>query len=181
MTYLDIVERRRELKIDGYKTLADAGFHGQYVSPYQISSNSPDGPVLVAYNWFDFPSATENREVLKRLGYMPGIRFNKVMDLALGIAKMVRSDLYVTQAFHLLPAERSEKINARDVDTSFDAVTRYELIDRRVIAIGNDSADACRRHGVKCVATMHLSARGPGLTHDFKAGELARALIDLRH
>lgn len=42
------VRRRRALKLPGYVTLAEAGFDGEWVTPYQISSCSPTGPVLVA-------------------------------------------------------------------------------------------------------------------------------------
>ena len=64
MTYLEIIERRRALRIPGYATLSEAGFHGEYVTPYQIFSRSPDGPVLVAFNWFDFDSAVKHQEEL---------------------------------------------------------------------------------------------------------------------
>lgn len=178
MTYQEIVERRRALRIDGYATLANADFDGPYITPYQISSCSPDGPVLVAYNWFDLPSAIRHQEILKRLGYMPGVNFNKVMDIALDIAKMNRADIYMTQAFHLLPAKRSQTIRAKDVDISFDAITRHELVDRRVIALGVAAAGACKRHGVKVAEVCHPSARGAGLTFDAKAAELAKALLE---
>jgi hypothetical protein len=134
--------------------------------------------VLVAYNWFDVPSIGENREILKRLGYMPGMIFNRVVDRALGIAGMNRSDIYLTQAFHLLPNERSGKIHAQDVDASFDAVTRHELSGRRVICLGDDASGACQRHGVKHAAVIHPSARGLGRTIIAKAECVARAMIE---
>jgi hypothetical protein len=176
LAYLEIIERRRALRIGNYATLADADFEGPWVTPYQISSCSFSGPVLVAYHWFDVSSVDRNCEILRRLGYMPGILFNRVLDRALEIAGMGRSGIYVTQAFHLLPSKRSEKISASDVDISFETVTRHELIGRRVICLGKVPAAACRRHGIECVAVRHPSARGSGLTVEAKAQALARAI-----
>jgi hypothetical protein len=176
LTYQQIVERRRALRIGNYATLADVDFDVEWVTPYQISSRSATGPVLIAYNWFDVPSVDANREILKRLGYMPDILFNKVIDNALQIASMNRSDIYVTQAFHLLPTKRSEKISASDVDISFDAVTRHELAGRRVISLGGSADRACCRHGIKHVAVAHPSARGR--TIRAKAQCLAEAIVD---
>ena len=173
-TYRINIARRRALEIPGYLTLADAGFDGEWVTPYQISSCSPTGTALVAYNWFDAPSAVANEAVLKRLGYMPGIPFNAVLDRALRLVKLSRGDLYLTQAFHLLPASRSQSIAQQDIDTSFDAVTRHELEGRRVLALGTAAAAACRRHGVLAREVCHPSARG--LTYDDKAKEIAAAL-----
>ena len=45
--------------------------------------------------------------------------FNKVLELALDLAGLTRADLYLTQAFHLLPHERSESIPQRHIDASF--------------------------------------------------------------
>jgi hypothetical protein len=84
-------------------TLANVGFDGQWVTPYQIISHALDGPVLVAYNWLDASSVEANREVLKEYGYLPTMPFNKVLELALEISGLRREHIYVTQAFHLLP------------------------------------------------------------------------------
>ncbi|WP_158791906.1 hypothetical protein [Granulicella sp. L60] len=176
MTYHQIIDRRRALRIGNYATLADVNFNGPWVTPYQISSRSLTDPVLIAYNWFDVPSVNANREILKRFGYMPDILFNKVIDGALQIASMNRSDIYVTQAFHLLPTKRSGKISASDVDISFDAVTRHELADRRVISLGGDAYRACCRHGIKHIAVAHPSARGR--TIRAKAECLAQAIVN---
>jgi hypothetical protein len=178
LTYQQIVERRRALRIGNYATLADVDFDVEWVTPYQISSRSLTGPVLVAYNWFDVPSVNANREILRRIGYMPDILFNKVIDSALQIVGMNRSDIYVTQAFHLLPTKRSGKISARDVDISFDEVTRHELVDRRVISLGGDADRACHRHGIKHAAVAHPSARGSGRSIFAKAECLAKAIVD---
>lgn len=179
MTYDEIVARRRALRIDGYLTLADVGFDGDWVTPYQKASCSPDGPVLVAYNWLDAPSVETNRVILEECGFLPDIMFNNVLDKALAICGIRRRDLYITQAFHLLPNRRSGSISARDIDKSFEAITRHELVGRRVIALGTDAAAACLRHSVRHTAVRHPSARGPGLTHDAKARELARAISEV--
>jgi hypothetical protein len=110
------------------------GFDGNWVTPYQKASCSPDGPVPVAYNWLDAPSVETHRAVLEEYGFLPGIVFNNVLDEALAICGIDRRGLYITQAFHLLPSTRSGSIAARDIDKSFDAVTRHELVGRRVIA-----------------------------------------------
>ncbi|MDQ6436457.1 hypothetical protein RB623_20600 [Mesorhizobium sp. LHD-90] len=175
MRYLEIVEKRRSFTINGYRTLADVGFDGDWVSPYQISSNSSDGPCLVAYNWLDAPSVIANSGILHKLGYLLGIPFNNVMDLALSYAGLARKDIYVTQAFHLLPMTRSASIGQRHVDQSFDAVTRYETIGRKVIALGDTAAAACRRHGVRALEVCHPSSRTNG-THENKARIIAAVL-----
>lgn len=173
--YAQNVERRRALRIPGYVTLAEAGFDGEYVTPYQIASRSMTGPVLVAKDWFDAPSALENQVLLSKTGYMPGIPFNNVLDLALSHASLKRSNLYVTQAFHLLTPRRSAYIPPRHIDESFDGVTKYELEGRRVIALGDDAYRACRRHGVECVGVIHPSARTG--SYEDRARQIAKALV----
>ena len=69
LSYDDIVERRRALRIPGYATLTDVGLDGDWVTPYQMASRSPSGPVLVAYNWIDAPSVEEHRAVLEANGF----------------------------------------------------------------------------------------------------------------
>jgi hypothetical protein len=64
MNYEEIVERRRALRIEGYKTLSDVGFDGPWVTPYQKASRAANGPVLVAYNWLDARSAVKHRIIL---------------------------------------------------------------------------------------------------------------------
>jgi len=176
-SYLHVIERRRALEIPGYATLADVGFDGDYVSPYQIQSRSDEGPIVIAYNWLDVPSIKLHREILQKLGYLPVITFNKVMDRALDLAGLKRSQIYVTQAFHLLPQTRSQYIPQRDVDRSFDQITRHEIAGRQVIALGDASARACRRFGIRHAAVCHPSARGR--TREEKAREIATALTGL--
>lgn len=175
MIYSEIVACRRALRIDGYKTLGEVGFEGPWVTPYQMSACAPDGPVLVAYHWLDAPSVEQHRDTLKRHGYLPAIAFNQVLDRALKSCGIARRDIYVTQAFHLLPAtERSAGIPARHIDISFDAVTRHELAGRPVIALGDAAAGACRRHGVRHQTVCHPSARG--LSYQAKAVQIADAI-----
>jgi hypothetical protein len=158
--YPDLVELRRSLRIPPYKTMADVGFDGPWVTPYQISSRAPDGPAIVALHWLDEPSIDEHRPVLLKLGYLPHLRFNRVLDIALAKRGLSRSLIYVTQAFHLVPTERSENIPVRLIDRSFEAVTRQELADRKVLALGSAAARACAKHGVPHTAVCHPSRRG---------------------
>ncbi len=174
LNYQEIVARRRSLKIEGYRSLADVGFDMDYVTPYQMASRSATGPVLVAFNWLDAPSVEANRETLERLGYLPNIVFNKVLDIALSKCGLQREDLYVTQAFHLLPATRSQAISAKHVETSFSNVTQHELNGRRVIALGSAAASACRGHDVVHVAVCHPSGRRG--TYEERASEIAAAI-----
>lgn len=174
-TFAANINRRRALKMPGYKTLAECGYDGEYVTPYQIASRSEAGPVMVAYHWFDAPSAMENHALLSRTGFMPGIPFNQVLDLALQFSRRSRADIYMTQAFHLLPERRSQTIRAGDIDVSFDLVTRHELHERGVIALGGPASKVCFRHGIKHTAVCHPSARGR--TYDDKAREIASVLL----
>lgn len=132
------------------------------------------GPVLIAYNWFDAPSALKFAPTLRQFGYMPGIPFNVVLEKALNLVGKTRADVYMTQAFHLLPSGRSDRIPFRDVEASFDQITRHEVRDRKVIALGEQAARACRRFAVECVEVPHPSARIG--TYDFKASLIAAAL-----
>jgi hypothetical protein len=69
LDYQEIIERRRALKIEPFKSLADVGFDRPWVMPYQITSNSPKGPVLVALHWLDESSILDERATLQHLGY----------------------------------------------------------------------------------------------------------------
>ncbi len=176
MTRDDIIARRREFRICGYRTLAEVGFDGDWVTPYQITSASETGPVLVALHWLDARSVEENRKELMEKGYLPEIPFNIVVSRALKLAGLCRRDIYVTQAFHLLPIDnRSQRIQAQHLYESFNAITRYEVEGRTVIALGKDVARACRQAGIEpfeCV--VHPSARHR--TNESKAEELSEAL-----
>lgn len=176
LSYMETVDRRRALRIEGYKTLADVGFDGGWVTPYQITSRDPYGPVLVALHWLDEASIVLHRPQLKQLGYLPQIRFNRVLDLALSQAGSDRSRIYVTQAFHLVPNTRSERIPPSALDRSFDEVTRHELAGRTVVSLGLEASLACRRHGVPHIPACHPSRRG--VSNQRNAAEIAGALIE---
>lgn len=176
MTYEAVVQLRREFKIDGdkYKTLTQVDFDGPWVTPYQISSRSPSGPVLVAYHWLDDASIDKHRSTLKERGFLPEIIFNRVIDEALKIVGKKRSDIYVTQAFHLVPSSRSARIERKDIDESFDKITRHELAGRHVIALGCEVAAVCKRFGIDHQPVAHPSARGRTIKD--KAEGLAAAI-----
>jgi hypothetical protein len=175
--YQEIIDRRRALVIEPYKSLADVGFDGPWVTPYQITSKSAEGPVLVALHWLDGPSILRDRATLQTHGYLPGIRFNAVIDAALELRDLSRSDIYVTQTFHLIPATRSEPIPPAAVRRSFDEVTRFEIQGRRVVALGEIAAGECRRHDIPHVAVCHPSRRG--YSNKQNAAEIADAIGNL--
>ena len=102
--------------------------------------------------------------------------FNKVLTLALEETGLTRKDIYVTQAFHLLPSEKSKYIPRDHIDESFDRITRHEVDGRTVIALGRVAAGACRRARIepKPIECTHPSAWGK--TYEEKAKELAEAL-----
>lgn len=172
--YQEIIDRRRSLVIEPYKSLADVGFDGPWVTPYQITSKSAEGPVLVALHWLDEPSILRDRTALQTCGYLPGIRFNTVIDMALALRGLDRKNIYVTQAFHLIPATRSERISPAAVRRSFDQVTRFEIQGRRVVALGEIAAGECRRHDIPHVAVCHPSRRG--YSNEQNAAEIAEAI-----
>ena len=193
LTREQIIHARRGFRVcgneDQYKTLADVGFdrdddeNKDWVTPYQKISNSLTGPVLVALHWLDVPSVEKHRSVLKEKGYLPGIPFNEVVCRALRLAALTRDGTYVTQAFHLLPAEkRSAKIPRMHIYDSFTNITRHEIEGRAVMALGTEAAWACRKArrlgDLKRFAYFehvpHPSARG--MSYDEKAEKLATAL-----
>ena len=175
LTREEIIDRRRKFRIRGYKTLCDVDFDGDWVTPYQKSSPSETGPVLVALHWLDVPSVEKYRRVLKDKGYLPGIPFNNVLECALKKARMSRADIYVTQVFHLLPAKRSQRILRKHLYESFESITRHEVVGRKAIALGVDAARAFHRAGlVPFTCVPHPSARG--MTVESKAAMLAEAL-----
>jgi len=175
--YQKIIERRRALVIEPFRSLTDVGFDGPWVTPYQISSKSPDGPALVALHWLEEETIEVQRPVLEKFGYLPDIRFNTVIDMALQRQGLKRSDIYVTQTFHLIPQARSERIPLSAIRRSFDEVTRFELRGRKVIALGNIAAGECARHGIEHVAVCHPSRRG--YTNEKNATEIADAIAAL--
>jgi hypothetical protein len=177
LDYQEIINRRRALVIEPYKSLAEVGFDGPWVSPYQITSKSAEGPVLVALHWLDEPSILRERATLQNLGYLPNIRFNSVINAALARQGLSRSDVYVTQTFHLVPRTRSERISQAAIRRSFDEVTRFELQGRRVVALGEIAAGECARHNIEHIAVCHPSRRG--YTNEKNAIQIAEAIAAL--
>lgn len=175
--YDEAIERRRALRLPGYATLADVGFDGPWVTPLQITAGSLSGPVLIALHWLDEASIHTHHEVLLKVGHLPRITFNRVLDRALALVGRSRADVYLTQCFHLIPQARSEAIPAAAIDLSFREVTRHEIAGRPVLALGSASAGACRRADVEHRATLHPSARG--LSFEARAQAIAVALREL--
>ena len=177
MDYQEIIDRRRALVIEPFKSLAEVGFDGPWVTPYQITSKSAEGPVPVALHWLDESSILQERATLQKLGYLPSIRFNAVIDAALARQGLTRPDIYVTQTFHLIPQERSERISQAAIRRSFDEVTRFELQGRKVVALGDVAAGECARHNIEHIAVCHPSRRG--YTNEKNAIEIADAIAAL--
>ncbi len=92
--------------------------------------------VLIGLHWLDEPSILRDRATLQTHGYLADIRFNTVIDTTLALRNLSRSDIYVTQAFDLIPATRSEQISPAAVMRSFDEVTRFEFQGRQAVALG---------------------------------------------
>jgi hypothetical protein len=130
--------------------------------------------VLVSYNYLDAPTARAHLPRLLARGYLAEMPFNRVLDQALALAGLNRSDIYVTHAFHLLANTRSETLPSAAVDASFDAVARHELGGRQVISLGKQAARQCRRHAIPHTPIPHLSARGQSF--QTRAEVLAAAL-----
>jgi hypothetical protein len=128
-------------------------------------------------HWLDEPSILAERAKLQQLGYLPGIRFNHVIDAALARIGLGRSDIYVTQTFHLIPRTRSELIEPSAISRSFDEVTRFELQGRKVIALGAAAGRECARHNINHTAVCHPSRRGH--TNEKNAVEIASAIAAL--
>jgi len=171
--YHNAIERRRAFHLPGYVTLTEAGCDGPWVSPIQISSGNLTGPMLISKDWFDAPSAQTHRLLLLQSGYMPDMPFNVVIDRALDLAGLSRSDIYITPVFKLLPPKRSHAIRSEDARASFEAVTRYELLGRRPIAAGGDAIRVLQHFGIPHIPTIHPSARG--MDYDTRATLLAQA------
>ena len=169
-----IIKLRRQFSLPRYKTLEDVNLDGEYTTPLQIKAHSKTGPCLVAYNWLDAPTAIEHRDFLAEYGYLPKMTFNKVLEIAFKKLNIRREDTYMTQAFHLLPSERSGKILVRDVLKSFEAITLHEIRGRKVVALGKKAIRACRffeGEYADYVETKHPSVRG--ITYEAKASVIA--------
>ncbi|MDE3257707.1 MAG: hypothetical protein OYM47_07745 [Gemmatimonadota bacterium] len=158
----ELIARRRAFNIPGfgYKTLAEVGLDGDYVSPIQKTSNSTTGPILIGKHWNSAKNALQKRDLLVEFGYDVFSRFNKVLDEALKCAGMGRANVYITQAFHLLPGtDKSQSIKLEHIRMSFREITIHELDGRPVIAMGNTAQKACDRFGVEYIPVPHPSHR----------------------
>jgi hypothetical protein len=100
-----------------------------------------------------------------------------VIDAALARQGLSRSDIYVTQTFHLVPRTRSERISQAAIRRSFGEVTRFELQGRKAIALGDIAAGEFERHHIEHIAVCHPSRRGH--TNEKNASEIADALAAL--
>ncbi|SIS83753.1 hypothetical protein SAMN05421759_104188 [Roseivivax lentus] len=167
---------RRAFRPAGFTTLDEIGLDLDLVSPYQLSCGNAEGPVLISYNHIDAPTARAHRDRIARDGYLPEMLFNRVLDRALAGTGMVRADIYLTHAFHALPATRSATIPERLVMESFERITRHEIKGRPVIALGQAAAKCCAAFEVPHRSVPHLSARGMSI--EAKARLLAEALSE---
>ncbi|MGY6549553.1 MAG: uracil-DNA glycosylase family protein [Roseinatronobacter sp.] len=172
--YRDAIERRRAFHLPGFVSYAQAGFDGAYVCPIHLSSGALTGPVLLTKDWLDAPSANRHRAGLLETGFLPDMPFNKVLDAALTLVGMTRSDIYITPVFKLMPPVRSFPLPASALHASFNAVTRHELMDRPVIAAGQAAIAMMQAADLPHVATAHPSARGQAFAT--RARALAQSL-----
>ncbi|KIC51284.1 hypothetical protein [Tateyamaria sp. ANG-S1] len=172
--YHRAIAARRAFRLPGYPTLAEAGFDGDYVSPIQMTSGNLTGPLLMSKDWLDAPSANANKAQLKRTGYLPNIPYNKVIDRVLKRLNLTRADIYITPIFHLLTSKRSSTIPVAHARASFDAIGRHELLGRRPVALGTDSARVLQHFGIDHVTAPHPSARIG--SYDMRAEQIAQAV-----
>jgi len=173
--YARAIAARRAFALPGYATLADVGMEGAYVSPIQLTSGNLAGPMLISKDWLDAPSAQANAARLRQTGYLPEIPFNRVLDGALAQLGLTRGDVYISPIFQLLPDRRSSQIPAVHARASFQAVVRHEIMGRRPVALGQDSARTLRHFGVPHEVAPHPSA--PIGTFAQKAEAIAAAIM----
>ncbi|MEO0632849.1 MAG: hypothetical protein AAFY52_01790 [Pseudomonadota bacterium] len=178
MTLADAYQRaiaaRRAFRLPGYPTLAETGFDGDYVSPIQMTSGNLTGPLLMSKDWLDAPSARAHRDILYKTGYLLNNPFNQVIDRVLALLNLKRANIYITPIFHLLTPKRSSTIPVAHARASFDAVGRHELMGRRPVALGIDSARVLRHFGIDHVTAPHPSARIGSF--DARAAQIAHAV-----
>ncbi|MEL6466164.1 MAG: hypothetical protein AAFQ58_14445 [Pseudomonadota bacterium] len=172
--YQRAIAARRAFRLPGYPTLAEAGFDGDYVSPIQMTSGNLTGPLLMSKDWLDAPSARQHQDQLKRTGYLPTNPFNQVIDRVLKMLNLTRADIYITPVFHLLTPKRSSTIPVTHARASFDAIGRHELMGRRPVALGIDSARVLTQFGIDHVTAPHPSARIG--SYDMRAQQIAKAV-----
>lgn len=128
---------RFSLGLGDYLTLGDFGLNGDWVSPIQITSRSPTGPVLIAQDWLDGERIAANVERIRETGWLNGMQFNNVLNAALAMAELNRSQVYITQVFHLIRRNSTAAIAKDHYRISFERVTAGEVRGRKVIALGS--------------------------------------------
>jgi hypothetical protein len=131
--------------------------------------------MIISKDWLDAPSAQTHRAQLRVTGYLPEMPFNRVLDRALDLAGLTRSEIYISPVFCLLPPRRSFALPFRHARASFDAVVRHEIMGRLPIAAGTDAARVLEAADIAHIATPHPSARGLSFAH--RAETLAAALL----
>ena len=100
---------------------------------------------------------------LECLGYLPDIRFNQTLDRILASVERTRGDIYITQACHFLPREnRRRKVPRELMKLSIEAVTRYEVEGRRVIALGREAQTALEHAHIDFLPCPHPSSSVAG-------------------
>lgn len=163
--YPAAVQARRSLSLQmcpsaqakHFKTLAEAGWEGDYVTPNQISSCSPTGPVLLLDNWIGWDSARrwddEKRKEIKSLGYNPTLETNGRIDGALRELSqrlgwnVERSDIYITQASLFLAPSDSERHPKECYRVSISNVVALETGGRRVVSACSEGTKIMRELG----------------------------------
>ena len=175
------VEARRALEPgvygDRFATLAEADWDGEWVTPIQITSDDPTGPVIMGSHWLNLDNAQENRPAIERYGgYLPWLPFNRVLDLALWHTGLSRRDIYITQACHLLPRNGvTQAIPEALWSESYEAVTRNEIGERPLITLGGAGRRLCEHYRIRNARSLeHPSGRGR--SHSARALEIAEAL-----
>ena len=185
LTRPEIIAARKSLRAGKHKnkfaTLEQAGWcSDDWVSPQQMTSNDPSVPVVMGTHWLDVKTAEEQRPAIERYGgYLPSKRFNRVLDLALQMARprLCRRDIYVTQACHLLPWDSvTQTVPKKLWKESFEEVTRYEICGRPVVALGRIARLVCEEFKVpNATCLRHPSAPGAP-DNKTRAQEIAEAL-----
>ena len=134
--------------------------------------------MLVAHNFLDFERAKKYTDcILNAGGYLPCMPFNGILDCALKMAGMNRSDIYITQALHFLPKKDAKSTPKSLLRRSFCKVTRHEIRGRWVIALGSWAKQMCRERKdefEELVCLDHPSR--PGANPCAEAEKLAKAL-----
>ena len=177
------VEARRALEpgdyADKFTTLREADWDGDgWVSPPQIVSDDPTGPVVMGSHWLDLDNARRNRPAIERYGgYLPRMPFNRVVEMALWYARLNRRDIYITQACHLIPREGVTQHVPRSLwQESFEAVTKGEIGERPVIALGEPARRLCEHYQIRNAECFDHPSRSGGRGYCARAYEIGTAL-----